>query len=409
MASSSTDFIVRTRYAFTLDGSVLQQPLENITLRITDCGASVCDAEPDVDLGNVAIIPELVNTHTHLEFSSIASPLDRTPEATFADWITKLLESRAQRDLDPNAHRESVELGLRESAQHGIGVLGEIATQCDWVAGFKESDSDLKMVFRRRPARGIRFLELLGLSPDRIENLLTTAKAFLQGATPPRWRAGLSPHAPYTVGWKLMESIPALSRQFRAPVAMHLSETIEEMELLSSHCGPLVELLRERGVWDPTAVPRGIQPLDYLEQLAQAHRSLIIHGNYLMPVDWKLLARHSSHMSVVYCPRTFDYFGHEDYPLRKMIDAGVLVAVGTDSRASNPDLDLFKELQFIRQRHADVSSREILLLGTENGAQALGETQLGLRTVELADEELESPFDLLFHADPDSYTTKSDT
>ena len=76
--------------------------------------------------------------------------------------------------------------------------------------------------------------------------------------------------------------------------------------------------------------------------LATAHRALVIHGNYLAGDEIDFVAAHRERMSLVYCPRTHAYFGHEPYPLAEMLAAGVRVAVGTDSRASNPDLRLLK-------------------------------------------------------------------
>src|SRR5205823_8486807 len=114
------------------------------------------------------------------------------------------------------------------------------------------------------------------------------------------------------------------------------------------------------------------RPLDYLQTLATAHRALVIHGNYLAADEIQLLAAHRDCMSVVYCPRTHAYFGHEHYPLEAMLAAGVRVAVGTDSRASNPDLRLFEELREIARRHSAVSPEAVLQMGTLAGAEALG-------------------------------------
>jgi cytosine/adenosine deaminase-related metal-dependent hydrolase len=188
----------------------------------------------------------------------------------------------------------------------------------------------------------------------------------------PKLRPGISPHAPYTVSPELVRSVAALSKAERFPVAMHLAESRDELELLASHRGKFVELLTSIGAWHPAAIPQGIQPRDYLGLLAGAHQSLVIHGNYLTPSDWQFLAERRAAMSVVYCPRTHAYFGHEPYSLAGMLAAGVRVAVGTDSLASNPDLSLIAELRQIARQHPDVPPEQILYLGTLAGAEALG-------------------------------------
>ena len=83
-------------------------------------------------------------------------------------------------------------------------------------------------------------------------------------------------------------------------------------------------------------------------------------------------------MSVVFCPRTHRFFGHSKYPLEKLRKRNINVAVGTDSRASNPDLDLFEELKLIADSFPGIGIGQILKMGTFNGAKALGcERKLG--------------------------------
>jgi cytosine/adenosine deaminase-related metal-dependent hydrolase len=112
--------------------------------------------------------------------------------------------------------------------------------------------------------------------------------------------------------------------------------------------------------------------LEYLCLLSAAERVLVIHGNYLNRTELAFLAERAGRMSVVYCPRTHDYFRHAPYPLAEMLSRGVALALGTDSRASNPDLSLFEEMRFAARSHPAVSPKQILELGTIAGARALG-------------------------------------
>jgi cytosine/adenosine deaminase-related metal-dependent hydrolase len=187
---------------------------------------------------------------------------------------------------------------------------------------------------------------------------------------------------------------------------MHLAETREELELLQSGSGPLVPMLQSFNAWYPDAIPRGSRPLDYLRIMAQSHRALVIHGNYLAPDETAFLAARTARMSVVFCPRTHAYFGHEPYPLRTLLAAGVNVAIGTDSRASNRDLSLWEELRHIHCHFADVAPADILRMGTLNGAIALGvDADFGsltpkksarLALVPLPDCDDRDPHELLF-------------
>ena len=166
-----------------------------------------------------------------------------------------------------------------------------------------------------------------------------------------------------------------LSATQRAPLALHLAESPEEIELLGRGRGPLRALLELRGEWDAQAFPGGIRPIHYLRQLTGAHRALVIHGNYLDDEETALLGRHAARMAVVYCPRTHAYFAHDPYPLEKMLAAGVCVALGTDSRASTPDLSILAEMRRVLDRHPDVDGQHVLQMGTLNGARALGRDQ----------------------------------
>ncbi len=153
---------------------------------------------------------------------------------------------------------------------------------------------------------------------------------------------------------------------------MHLAESREELQWLATGSGPMRDMLEKLGALHSAMFARGGQPRDYLEILASAHRCLVIHGNYLPRDDWDFVAQRAERMTVVYCPRTHHYFGHDAYPLVGMLGCGVRVVLGTDSRASNPDLNLWEELRFVARAHPQVTPAQILRMGTLDAAMALG-------------------------------------
>src|SRR5437868_14871654 len=114
-------------------------------------------------------------------------------------------------------------------------------------------------------------------------------------------RQGFSPHAPYTVSPRLLKELILIARHFDWPMAMHIAESREELELLRDGTGPFRELLEERSMWDEGAVPRGSQPLDYLRTLAKAPRAIVIHGNYLDYEELRFLGANRDRMSLVFC------------------------------------------------------------------------------------------------------------
>ncbi|MCA9080926.1 MAG: amidohydrolase family protein, partial [Planctomycetaceae bacterium] len=311
---------------------------------------------------NAALLPGLVNAHTHLEFSGLTSPLE--PRDRFADWIRSVVDCRRER----GAEQDWIPQGLHECESTGTVAFGEIATS-DWLA--EASVSVLQGL------TGVVFREVLGLRPESHAAQLETAQRHLSNAD--RDDAiirGLSPHAPYSVHPALLRSVLELARQFQAPVAMHLAESQAELELLDRGSGPLVELLTSFSVWNASDIPLGTRPLDYLRLLAPLPCVLVVHGNHLDDEELRFLAEHP-HMSVVYCPRTHAAMGHPPHRWREMLEMGINVCLGTDSRASNPDLSVWDELRLVQSLAPDMPASSILRLGTVNGVRALGLSHAG--------------------------------
>lgn len=337
--------------------AVLEISGESISAIDTDL--STCD----VDLGNVAVTPALCNAHTHLEFSSLLEPL--RPLKPFSGWIPQVIGWRAQRSA-PVA--SIIAQGLAESVGTGTTTIGEIATE-----GFTPE------ACTNFCGRVLAFRECLGLAETQVAAQLAAAQSHLTMVEhAPNITPGLSPHAPYSVHPELLSGLVALARERQVPVAMHLAESRDEIELLASGAGPLADLLNRLGVWQPHLFAEPQSPLDYLERLAPAPRVLVVHGNHFGAAEIDFLMRHP-HMSVIYCPRTHATMGHPAHPWQAMLEAGINVAIGTDSRASNPDLSIVNELRFLKQSHPTVATSLLLSLATTNAASALGwGTTLGM-------------------------------
>ncbi len=327
------------------------------------------------DIGDAAIVPGLVNAHTHLEFSHLAEPLGQLG-MRFTDWIRLVVASRSVSD-GLHAKRNAIALGLRESWQAGTWVLGEIATAPVANENYFVGDNlVVDNVAEINRICKVVFHEQLGRSatqfPEKLEQVISFVKSSRSG--PDSVLAGISPHAPYSVHPELLTLLcgAAVEGEFNLPVAMHVAETKAERELLDSQNGEFVSMLKDFGAWDESTFQPPVSILDMLKTLANVERSLIIHGNYLNDEEIDFIAQHSGRMSVVYCPRTHLFFGHERHPIKKLMGAGINVAIGTDSRASNPDLNLFSDLKCVAEQFPEFSTTEILKMGTLGGARALG-------------------------------------
>jgi len=156
-----------------------------------------------------------------------------------------------------------------------------------------------------------------------------------------------------------------LSQRQSVPLTIHLAESREELELLEHHRGPFVPFLSELEVWDAQGLAGGVDAV--LQLNAAAGKVLFVHGNYLTPP-----VSLPPGASVVFCPRTHAAFGHQAHPFRQLLADGVRVVLGTDSLASNPDLDVLAEARFLREQYPDVAGPVLLRMVTLSGAEALG-------------------------------------
>ncbi|MDZ4683863.1 MAG: amidohydrolase family protein [Planctomycetaceae bacterium] len=310
---------------------------------------------PMTDLGDVALIPGLVNCHTHLEFSALTEPL--SPGLPFTDWIRRVIRYRQEQ---PGIVPQAIQKGLSESLAGGVTLLGDIAS-----TGWTWADYTNAAM---RP-RCVVFQELLGLSDERVAAQIELAKQH-SSANQPFDIVGLSPHAPYSVHPELLGAALIEAQARSTSIAVHLAETAAERELLADASGEFREFLSSLGLWREGIFGERTFA-DWLHALAELPRALVIHGNYLNQSELAMLAR-SPHVTMVYCPRTHAAFGHPPHPWQDLIAIGGTVAIGTDSRATNPDLSLWRELQFLAAMHPDMPQHDLLKLGTLTGAKALG-------------------------------------
>jgi aminodeoxyfutalosine deaminase len=345
---------------------------------------------PDLDFGNAAIIPGLVNAHTHLDLSGMRGRFP--PSADFVGWLRGVI---AHRRAQPAASvAADIRAGLDEALRFGTTLIGDIT------AGGSSWDA-----FTSAPTWAVCFRELLGLPAGRVPTVWADVVAWMHDhPDTPTCRAGVSPHAPFSVHKALIEAAARLW-----PVCVHLAESDSERELIEQRTGPFVPFLKDLGAWDPN----GLAPSwDWVAwKVSRSPAGLLAHGNHLSPTSIPEGA------AVVYCPRTHAAFGHPPHPFPEFLQRGVRVALGTDSLASNPDLDVLAEARFIHAAYPDVPGDVLLRMATLHGAEALGfDRETGSLTVgksadlvvvPLTDVEDADPYSLLFGPEVDRTDRKT--
>src|SRR5439155_15086903 len=249
----------------------------------------------DVDLGNAAVLPGLVNAHTHLDLTGLRGRCPPTPD--FTQWLRGVIAHR--RSQTPEQIAADIQRGIRESIAAGTTLVGDIAAEgVSWP------------LLTAATMRAVVFQELLGLPRARATEALDRGFQWLSAHAPTdTCRPALSPHAPYSAHTRLFEEASGLTNSYDLPLATHLAESSDEVQLLGCRSGPFVTFLKELGGWDEEGLAGS--PEEILRCCLGAGPLLLIHCNYLSP-DVEL----HEEATIVYCPRTHAAFGHPPHPFR---------------------------------------------------------------------------------------------
>jgi cytosine/adenosine deaminase-related metal-dependent hydrolase len=347
---------------------ISQPPIRDAWLR-TDGGRIVAfghtrpgdfTADDEADLGNVAVLPGLVNAHTHLELSWMRGRIPDTDD--FNGWIRRVIELKSESAQHGNAVAAAIDEAILEARAFGTAVVGDVTNTL-------ATSRPLK----RHNMAAVVFHELLGFRRKDAAKLIEEATTRLQGEPQSDMvRHTLAPHAPYSVSPALFGLIrAALQHDPCARSSVHVGESVGEIELLKYGTGPCRTALERMGKWDSSWVCPQSGPVEYLASLGFFNDGVLaVHGVHLGNAELNRLAALGA--TLVTCPRGNLRTGAGVPPIEDFFDSGVDVAVGTDSLASVPDLNLFSELEEMRRLAPAVPARMLLESATIKGARALG-------------------------------------
>ncbi len=328
--------------------------------RWRDC--VVAARETVLDLGEVVLMPGLINAHCHLDYTGMGGQIPAP--RVFPDWVKTILSFKAHWSFSEYA--ESWLKGARQMVEHGTTTVADT-----------ESVPELpEETWKATPLRMISFLEMTGVKSQRQpEDLLEEAVTWLERwPTDDRKEAGLSPHALYSTYPDLMRKAGKAAVERGFLLSTHLAESEAEYLMFTEASGPFYEWLKGQRKMEDCGRRTPIELASDYGLLSD--RLLIVHANYLRTTDIDLMAE--SGASVVHCPRSHEYFGHQRFKYDELAKAGVNVCLGTDSLASArkvganlPELNLWEEMQVFARSYPTVAPREILAMATVNGAKAL--------------------------------------
>jgi cytosine/adenosine deaminase-related metal-dependent hydrolase len=309
------------------------------------------------DIGDVAILPGLVNAHTHLELSWMAGRVP--PAESLPDWIRALLEQRRRGAATPGTERHAAERAAQAMKATGTVLIGDVSN------GLATPE-----VIAGAGLTGVVFHELIGFAVEVAEPFVQAAdermRATLVGT---KLDGRVVAHAPYSVSPALFGAIARL--ESAAPLTVHLGESPEEVEFLRSGTGAFRALIDDLGAWNPGWRAPACDPVEYLSRVGYLQPGLLAaHATHLDLAALERLA--AADATVVTCPRSNVWVGAGLPPVARFYASGVRVAIGTDSLASVGSLNLFDELAEIRRIAPDVAAASILESATRVGAESLG-------------------------------------
>ncbi|MEW6378703.1 MAG: amidohydrolase family protein [bacterium] len=316
-----------------------------------------------IDHGDGAILPSLVNAHTHLELSCLAGRVQ--VEGDFVNWVRSLIQARQECSSQDTA--AGIASAIRQLWQRGTGLVGDVSNTGASIAPLRES-----------ALAGRVFLEAIGFEEQKelenqqaIQAILSSYPLSGQGI-----HLCLAAHAPYSVSSRYLQFLRKSPLWPDRPFSIHVAEPREEPVFLSTGEGGLRSFLIEREAWDPAWVPPQATAVQYLYQQGILRpETICVHAVQVSDEDIELLAKTRSRVCL--CPQSNHNLGVGCAPVQKFIERGIPLCLGTDSLASNTSLCLWQEMAFLKTALPSLSGRQILRMATLGGSLALGEQELG--------------------------------
>ncbi|HEC13759.1 MAG TPA: TRZ/ATZ family hydrolase [Acidiferrobacteraceae bacterium] len=306
-------------------------------------------ADVNIDLADHAIIPGLVNTHTHCAMSLFRGMADDLPLNT---WLTEHIWPTEMKWASPEFVQDGSRLAIAEMLKGGTTCFADMYFFPDVVAAVAEAANI-------RACIGLIMIDMPTAWAQNAEQYLEKGIALHDQVRHSPWVSTLfAPHAPYTVSDANLERIRTLADELDIPIQMHVHETAREI--------------------DESVAQHGCRPLERIERLGLiTPRLLAVHMTQLLDNEIQSLAEHG--VTVVHCPESNLKLASGFCPVNQLMQQNVNVTLGTDGAASNNDLDMLAEMRcaalLAKGVSADptaVPAHTALRMATLNGAQALG-------------------------------------
>jgi cytosine/adenosine deaminase-related metal-dependent hydrolase len=273
------------------------------------------------------LLPALVNAHAHLEHADALHLARPGPLHVWLDALAGLTSSWDARRWERSAHR-----GVQRALRSGTTTVGDVVHRGPAVPAAA-----------RAGLRGDSFVAITDVDRTEQDAVVSALRRSL-GLPAPGRRVGIAPLGPTAVGAGVLRALVALAEETAAPLRIPAARSQTEVVALWGGEGPLAERAREHGLAFEWLDGEGTQlpPVRYLAQLgALTGSTTLAHGIWVEDNEARLLAELG--VAVVCCPRADALLQAGSAPLERYAQAGVPLALGTDSAAAVPDLDVLAE------------------------------------------------------------------
>jgi len=300
---------------------------------------------------NYTVIPGGVNAHAHLGFRRKDAP----EGGTFSGWLGRLIERLPEKEAWT---AQAAHDAAREAIEAGTTYMAESSPYGECLPQLAESGM-----------AGTVFAEFFPhefATPEEAVGFMVSKAHELGEGLPERVNARVSVHSPYTVDPESSRLAGRRTREMGWTLAIHLSESPEEVEFIKSGTGGLANIFGSNE-WGGA----GVSPVHYAQSVELlAPETIAAHlATGVSEEDIEILARTGA--AAAHCPRSNAYLGCGVSPVPAMIDGGIRVGMGTDGLWSSPSMNLFEETLFAVELHG-MSGAAGLELATLGGARTLG-------------------------------------
>lgn len=303
-----------------------------------------------IDLKDMIIFPGFVNAHCHLELTA----LNTVAESHFVPWIKKIVSFTPK--MSTSQIQAGIQNGISRLLSSGVTTIFDHVSPHTPMSYFQNSAADI-----------VSFGEVLGIHLDKASESYSQTQRIKKNH--PNFY--ITPHAIHSVNPQILKSV--FSEEI-GPFSIHIAESEEEKNYFEKNSGELADFITTLAPGISHEEKSGISWM--AQNIPQNILALWVHGNFFNDSDLNWLQKQKN-PCIVHCPKSWEHFQHGIFPKNEIEKHGIKIALGTDSLASNTDLNILIEAQRYLEKFPETSFEDIFKMLTVNAAQAIGLNDIG--------------------------------